>query len=83
MSSGSVSGVIALLDMAIAASTALQEWNSAVEDINKKLKKARDEGRDISWDEINDAQHKLNNAIMRGERAVKEKREAARDVDNV
>lgn len=63
-------GIIKLLDLAIAASTALEEYNKAVTDINAKLKRARDEGRDISWEEIEDSQKKLDAAIERGRKKV-------------
>lgn len=62
----SVNGIITALDMVITASTAIEKYNEAVKDINAKLQKARDEGRDISWDEIDESQSKLDAAIEEG-----------------
>lgn len=68
----SVSGVIQALDMVIkltdmasAAQIGSQEYKEAVENINTKLKRARDEGRDLSWDEVEESQGNLDSAIAR------------------
>lgn len=64
-------GIIKLLDLAVAASTLLEEYNKAVGDINARLKQARDEGRDISWEEIEASQKELESAIERGRAKIR------------
>lgn len=72
----SASGIIKLLDLAVAASTLLEEYNQAVTDINARLKQARDEGRDITWEEIEASQKKLDAAIERGREKLSRDRQA-------
>lgn len=62
----SVGGVIKLLDMVITAQTAISKYNEAVVDINEKLQRVRDEGRDVTWEEIDESQARLQAAIDKG-----------------
>lgn len=63
--SSSVSGIIKLMDLAIAATTAYQELSDSMNDIRSKLEQAQAEGRDLTWDEVGEAQGKLQAALDR------------------
>ncbi len=59
-------GIIDALDLAIAATTAIQEMSQSLSDIRNKLEQVQSEGRDLTWDEVNDARQRLHDAIERG-----------------
>lgn len=70
-----MTGVIKALDMAIrltdlvsAGMIGQEEYKQAVGNINRKLQAARDEDRDLSWDEVEDSQAELDSAIAAGQR---------------
>lgn len=65
--------LIRLMDLAIqvtellqAGSIGYEEYKETVERINLRLRRARDEGRDVDWDDVQSAQDKLDDVIARG-----------------
>lgn len=69
--SSSAAGLIKLIDLALAASTALEEWNGAISRINSKLRQAQEEGRDITFEELEEVENELDSLISKGRDKIK------------
>lgn len=68
-----IDNLIRLLDLAIrvtdllqAGSISYEEYKETVDRINLRLRRARDEGREVGWDDVESAQDKLDDIIARG-----------------
>lgn len=59
--------VIRLTDMVSAGTIGVEEYKESVSNINEKIKRARSEGRDLTWDEVDESQNELDDAIAKAQ----------------
>lgn len=69
----SIQGLLALTNVALkamdlyeAGMIGYEEYRGTRDKVESKLKQLRSENRDITWDEIDDAQNALTDALARG-----------------